>query len=105
MFWKYSSYTIKYFHNIKNNKKATFIQFDIVDFLPSKSKFLLLKSINFDQKYIEITNDVFRVILASRKILLINDTSTWIKRHNDNFDIPMVTYDSAQIADFWASIN
>ena len=36
--WKNSNDTVEWFINIKNKSKATFIQFDIIDFNPSISK-------------------------------------------------------------------
>lgn len=60
---------------------ATFTQFDITDYYSSIYKCLLLKGINFTKDYVEFTDDIFKVILASRKTLLTNDNSTWIKSH------------------------
>lgn len=39
------------------------------------------------------------MILTTRKSLLTLNNSTWTKCHNDEFDVSMGVYDSAQVAD------
>ena len=77
--------TIEWFRNVKNKNKATFIQFDIIDFYPCISKEVLIDSIN----YIEIIDEQCQIILACRKTVLKNNGSTWIKTGFDNSDVPM----------------
>ena len=77
----------------------TFIQFDIIDFYPSITKNILIDSINYARKYIDITNEQYEIILACRKTVIKNSESTWVKSGLDNFDVPMGGYDSSQIAD------
>ena len=48
-------YIYIWFRRIKNKSKATFIQFDIIDFYPSITKNILIDSINYARKYIDIT--------------------------------------------------
>ena len=97
--WGNSYETIEWFRRIKNKSKATFIQFDIIDFYPSITKNILIDSINYARKYIDITNEQYEIILACRKTVLKNNDSTWVKNGLDNFDVPMGGYDSSQIAD------
>ena len=73
----------------KNKSKATFIQFDIIDFYPSITKNILIDSINYARKYIDITNEQYEIILACRKIVIKNNESTWVKSGLDNFDVPV----------------
>ena len=44
--WKNSMDTIDWFKNIKDKKRSTFVQFDIIEFYPSITKELLLRSLN-----------------------------------------------------------
>ena len=97
--WENSYETIEWFRRIKNKSKATFIQFDIIDFYPSITKNILIDSINYARKYIDITVEQYEIILACRKTVLKNNDSTWVKNGLDNFDVPMGGYDSSQIAD------
>ena len=76
-----------------------FTQFHIIDFYPSTIKNILIDSINYARKYVEIIEEQFQIILACRKTGLENNGSTWVKTGSDNFDVPMGGYDSAQIAD------
>ena len=87
--WGNSYETIEWFRRIKNKSKATFIQFDIIHFYPSITKNILIDSINYARKYIDITNEQYEIILACRKTVLKNNDSTWVKNGLDNFDVPM----------------
>ena len=75
------------------------MQFDIIDFYPSITKNILIDSINYARKYVEITEEQYDIILACRKTVLKNNRSTWVKSGSDNFDVPTGGYDSSQIAD------
>ena len=97
--WRNSYDTIEWFRKIKNKSKATFMQFDIIDFYPSITKNTLIDSINNARKYVDITKEQYEIILACRKTVLKNNGSTWVKSGSDNFDVPMGGYDSSQIAD------
>ena len=93
--------TIEWFRKIKNKCKATFLQFNIIDFYPSITKkiYTLIDSINYARKYVDITKEQYEIILAYRKTVLKNNGSTWVKTGSDNFDVPIGGYDTSQIAD------
>ena len=97
--WKNSNDTIEWFKKIKNKSKGIFTQFDIIDFYPSITKNILIDSINYAGKYVEITKEQYQIILACRKTVLENNGSTWVKTDSGNFDVPIGRYDSTQIAD------
>ena len=97
--WKNSLNTIDWFKQIRHKSKATFIQFDIIDFYPSISKDLVIKSINHAKNFIEITDEQIEIILNCRRSIITNKNVTWIKNYIDNFDVSMGAYDSAQVAD------
>ena len=99
--WRNSYDTIEWFRKMKNKSKATFMQFDIIDFYPSITKNTLIDSINYARKYVDITKEQYDIILASRKTVPENNGSTCVKSGSDNFDVPMGggVYDSSQIAD------
>ena len=69
--------------------KATFMQFDIIDFYPSITKNILIDSINYTRKYVDVTNEQYEMILACRKKVIKNNESTWVKSGLDNFDVSM----------------
>ena len=96
--WRNSYDTIEWFRKVKNKSKATFMQFDIIDFYPSISKNILIDSINYSRKYVDITKEQYDIILACRKTVKKNNESTCGKSGSENFDVPMGGYDSSQIA-------
>ena len=55
--WKNSMDTIDWSKNIRDKKRSTFVQFDIIDFYPSITRELLLKSLNHAREYTDITEE------------------------------------------------
>ena len=50
-----------------------------------------MKSINYDQSFAIIIKEEVKTIMHSRKSLLFNVTSVWIKREGDpDFEVTMV---------------
>ena len=97
--WKDSMDTIEWFKNIKDKKRSTFVQFDIIEFYLSITRELLLKRLNHAREYTDIMDEEVEIILACRKSILVDNHRTWVKSHMDNFDIPMAAYNSTQVAD------
>ena len=91
--------TIDWFRKIKDKKRSTFVQFDIIEFCPSITKELLVRSLNHAREYTDITEEEIEIILASKKSVLSDSRRCWVKCHVDSFDVPMGAYDSAQVAD------
>ena len=91
--------TIDWFRKIRDKKRSTFVQFDIIEFYPSIAKELLVRSLNHAREYTDITEEEIEIILASRKSVRFDSRRSWVKSHVDNFDVPMGAYDSAQVAD------
>ena len=52
------------------------MQFDIIDFYPSITKNILIDSINYARKYVDLTKEQYEIILACRKTVLKNNEST-----------------------------
>ena len=91
--------TIDWFKKIKDKKRSTFVQFDIIEFYPSITKELLVRTLNHAREYTDITEEEIEIILASRKSVLSDSRRSRVKSHVDNFDVPMGAYDSVQVAD------
>ena len=95
--WRQSKAVIDWFKDIDNKHQCKFMKFDIVDFYPSITKDLLLKSIEFAKQYTNITDLEVETILHAKKSLLFDRSSTWIKRTSqDMFDVTMGSYDGAE---------
>ena len=73
--WKNSNVTNECFKKIKNKSKAPFTQFNIIDSYPSITKNILIDSISYARKYVEITEQ-YEMILVCRKTVFKNNGSS-----------------------------
>ena len=97
--WKNTSSVIKWFKNISNNSNHTFVIFDIDSFYPSISENLLKNAISHAKQYVTITDQEVDIIMHSRKSLLFDQGTAWIKKNDDGlFDVTMGSYDGAEVA-------
>ena len=97
--WKNSMNIIDSYKNIRNKKRSTFVQFDILEFYPSITRELLLKYLNHAKEYTDITDEEVEFNLACGKSVLSDNRITWVKIHLNNFDVPMRADDLPQIVD------
>ena len=63
--WKDTSEVINWFNKIEEKSKDTFIVFDIKDFYPSISKYLLQKALEFTQAKISSNQEEEKIIYHS----------------------------------------
>ena len=76
-----------WFNNIKSKNNCAFTQFDIVEFYPSISEDLLMKSLNYTKTLTTVTDEEINIIMHTRKSLLFNNEEPWVKKNgNDLFD-------------------
>ena len=97
--WKNTESVIKWFRNLENKKKLTFIQFDICEFYPSISETLLRKAIAFARRHVNISEQEIRIILQTKKGLLFKNKEVWIKKGQEPFDVTMGSLDGAEVCD------
>ena len=72
--------------------------FDIDSFYPSISESLLKNAISYAKHYVTITDQEVDIIMHSRKSLLFDQGTAWIKKNDDGlFDVTMGSYDGAEI--------
>ena len=88
------------FKSIKNKQNCKFISFDIKDFYQTITKKLLSNSLIFAETKTQITEDNKEIIYHSRKSLLFDKESTWMKKRRDLFDVAMGAYDGAEVCKF-----
>ena len=67
------SKVISWFNIIEEEGKHRFIAFDIKDFYPSISSYLLQKALEFAKTKVSITQEEEKIIYHSRKSLLFKD--------------------------------
>ena len=93
--WKKTSTVIDWFKVLSKEKKAKFVQFDVVDFYPSITEALLDKALAFAALHTEISDDEISIIKHAKNSLLTNKQGDWEKK-TGKFDITMGSYDGAE---------
>ena len=72
----------------------------MAEFYPSILEELPNRSFSFARSITTISDSVINIIHLSRKSLLFNKTSAWVKKGNNSlFDITMGSYDGAEICE------
>ena len=84
--WKNTDSVIKWFNDLKNKRRLTFIQFDICEFYPNISENLLKQALNYVKEYTEITDEETEIILQTKKSFLFEDGVAWVKKGTKPFD-------------------
>ena len=97
--WKNTTSVINWFKGLSDKKKLSFIIFDVEKFYPSISKNLLLKTLKWARKYVDLSDDEIEVIMAARKAFLYLDGEPWTKKGEDIFDVGMGFFDGAEICE------
>ena len=83
----------------KNDNKQSNDRRNNENFYPSITEKLLTDSINFAKQYIDITDRDIDIIMHSRKSLLFDSNTAWIKKNNSSFDVTMGSYDGAEVCE------
>ena len=97
--WRNTSTVISWFKNIPSKSRSRFIKFDIVDFYPSITEDLLSRSLEYARTIEAIDEKVVKVIMHSRRSLLFDKDSVWVKKNNPNFDVTTGSYDGAELCE------
>ena len=88
-----------WFKSIDNKEAYTFTVFDIKDFYPSISEYLVMEALNFAKRHLMISKDDIETIRYARKSLLFDSSHAWIKRDGGLFDVTMGAYDGAEVCE------
>ena len=98
--WKNTHAVIDWFKSITNKNRCSFIQFDIVNFYPSITADLFDKAIEFTKQYVNISDANLKIIKHARRTLLFHNGEPWMKQtSDDDFDVPMGSYDGAEVCE------
>ena len=97
--WKNTRAMLKWFVKIQNKAEYIFIQWDIVDFYGSITEQLLTKAIDWASTIVPITHDNRELFFHVRRFFLFYKNEAWVKSDNENFNVAMGSYDSAEIAE------
>ena len=66
---------------------------------PSISEELLSKSLVWAQSLVEVSDEQLEVIKGTKKALLYSEGQPWTKKGDVPFDIPMGSYDGAEVCE------
>lgn len=94
--WRSTQEVLKWFENIKNKQRKTFIIFDIVNYYPSISPALLQRALDFATELTSLTNDEKHIIMQAKRSTLSHNNELWCKKQSEEFDITMGSYDGAE---------
>ena len=70
-----------------------------MEFYPSITEKLLRRAISFAKLHTTISPQDLEIILHSRKSLLFDNASTWIKKEGSKFDVTMGSYNGAEVCE------
>ena len=68
--WKNTNAVTKWFTQLQQKQRCTFISFDIVDFYPSITEELLKNALDFARRYTSISQEETEIIFHARKSML-----------------------------------
>ena len=99
--WTSTTSVLEWFSKLRDKRKLTFLQFDIVDFYPSINENLLTKSLTWAKQYANISDTDVKTIMHSRRSLLYdNNGNPWEKRDTQRqFDVTMGAFDGAELCE------
>ena len=87
------------FQSIDTKESLWFIKFDIVSFYPSITSELLTRALNFAKSLIFISQEDQDIINQARKSFLYLNNQPWTKKGQEEFDVPMGSFDGAELCE------
>ena len=97
--WRNTSAVINWYTLINSNRRSRFLKFDIVEFYPSISEEFLSRAIEFAKSVTNIEINIIDIVKLSRKSLLFDESSAWVKTGNILFDVAMGFFDGADVCE------
>ena len=97
--WVSTADVVNWFEKLNHKNSKKFIKFDVVAFYPSITKELLKNAIEWARKYIAISEEEEEIIFASKKPILYDKTTPWVKKGSAKFDVAQGSFDGAECAE------
>ena len=97
--WRDPHEVTKWFKGIEEKNNASFLKFDIVNFYPSISEELLDNALNFARSHVYFNDNDKNIIFAARRSFLYFQNEPWMKTKSEDFDVPMGSYDGAEVCE------
>ena len=100
--WRNTQAAVKWFKEIPDKERQSFIKFDIVSYYPNISKKLLGDALNWAKQFVTITDQDEKIIFQSCRAVLVSDDKIWIKkgeRHEEKFAVTIGSFMGAEAAE------
>ena len=94
--WKNTDEVVKWFSNLKQKHKLSFVQFDVENFYPSITLELIEKALAYASQFVDITPEDREVILQSKKSTLYSKGQAWTKKGDSPVDVTQGSFDGAE---------
>ena len=97
--WRSTKEVNRWFNNLENKKQLSYLTFDIVDFYPSITDNLLIKTPKWANKYHNITATEFETTIHARRTILYDHEGNVLKEKNskNQLNVSMRVNDGAEI--------
>ena len=97
--WRNTETIIDWFKGIRNKHLHMFVIFDIKEFYPSITEYLLEKALLLPKQTHFFQMMTKKLFATQKKSFLFNDQQTWIKRDSGLFDVTMRAYDGMEVCE------
>ena len=97
--WQSTQQALRWFGGLSHKHKLHFFTFDVDTFYPSITLQLLKNAIAWARQFCPISGLDEEVFMHCRRTFLFHDGKAWVKRENPDFDVPIGSYDGAEICE------
>ena len=80
--WINTNDVLKWFNDLENKSRQSFLVFDIVEFYPSISEKLFSDALDFASTFIPIPEDDRKIFMNARSSLLHSRGENWVKKQD-----------------------
>ena len=102
MQWTNTDQVLNWFTSL-DKQAHSFFKFDVVDFYPSISEELVIKSLNFADTYTKVPTENLGLIRNAFKSVLCEQGNLWCKKRANNnnslFDVAQGSYMGAELCE------
>ena len=97
--WQSTQQALRWFNGLSNKQKIQFFTFDVDAFYPSITLRLLKKAIEWARQFCPISDLDEEIFMHCRRTFLFHDGKAWVKKENSDFDVPIGSFDGAEICE------
>ena len=97
--WQSTQQALRWFNGLSNKHKLKFFTFDVDTFYPSITLQLLKRAITWARQFCPISDLDEEIFMHCRRTFLFHDGKAWVKKENSDFDVPIGSFDGAEICE------